>query len=70
MSMDVGSGPSSSARRGGLVADVSSGLIFLKKKKKPINSRFQGQSGFKVWENRLHFLMGEAAKSLWPLLIP
>ena len=32
--MDVSSGQSSSAKRGGLAADVSSGLIFLKKIKK------------------------------------
>ena len=30
----VSSGPPSSAKRGGLAADVSSGLIFLKKKKR------------------------------------
>ena len=32
--MDASSSQSSSAKRGGLVADVSSGLIFLRKKKK------------------------------------
>ena len=32
--MDVSSGPASAAKRGGLAADVSSGLIFLNKKKK------------------------------------
>ena len=35
-------GQSSSAKRGGLVADVSSGLIFLKKKKEKRNSDLVG----------------------------
>ena len=44
--MMLAQGQSSSAKRGGLAADVSSGLIFLKKKKK------------KEIENRLAFAMG------------
>ena len=34
-------GQSSSAKKGGLAADVSSGLIFLKKKKKQLYFNFQ-----------------------------
>ena len=36
MGTDVSSGPASSAKRGGLAADVSSGLIFLTHKKKGV----------------------------------
>ena len=38
-------GQSSSAKRGGLVADIGSGLIFLKKKNNELESSEQSHSG-------------------------
>ena len=52
--MDVSSGPSSSAKRGGLTVDVSSGLIFLKKKKETkIESLLYTRYSAKLWEQML-----------------
>ena len=46
-------GQSSSAKRGGLAVDVSSGLIFLKKKKK--GSRYERDKGIFVKLTETHY---------------